>query len=118
MLHFNLVHAHVPLYSFHLFRWMVDRTFPHRTQQSINSCLKSQDKKGCKFFPLIKIPIDNIVIDKLHLMLHIFDVLLKNLVWAMEKLDQDETQQGNREVAPIIIWINFSIPSIKSRVYT
>ena len=55
-----------------------------------------KDKKGCKFFPLIKIPIDNIVIDELHLMLHITDVLLRNSVWAMEKLDQDERQQGKQ----------------------
>ena len=99
MLHFILVHAHVPLYSFPMFRWMVDRTFPRRTQQSINSCLKSRDKKGCKFSPLIKIPIDNIVIDELHLMLRITDVLLRNLVWAMEKLDQNERQQGKQRSA-------------------
>ena len=80
MLHFNLVHAHVPLYFFNLFRWMVDKTFPPRTQQSINSCLKSRDRTGSKLSPVIKIPINNIVIDEQHLMPHITDVLLRNFV--------------------------------------
>ena len=66
--------------SFHLFRWMVDKTFPHWTQQSINSSFKSRDRKGCKLSPVIKIPINNIVIDELHLMLHITDILLRKLV--------------------------------------
>ena len=56
-------------------------------------------KKGCKFSPLIKIRINIIVIDKLHLMLHITDVLLRNLVWTMEKLDQNERQQGKQRSA-------------------
>ena len=110
----GIIHVHLYvalLYSFHMFKRVVDRAFPHQTQQSINSCLKSRDKKGCKFSPLIKIPIDNIVIDELHLMLRITDVLLRNFVWAMEKLDQDEGNKGNREVPPMIIWINLLIPS-------
>ena len=39
--------------------------------------------KGCIAPPLLDIEVSQIVIDELHLMLRISDILIRNMVWAM-----------------------------------
>ena len=49
-----------------------------------------KNKKGCINKPLLQFETTNIVIDELHLMLRITDVLLRNLIWAMIQKDLQE----------------------------
>ena len=42
--------------------------------------------------PLLDIDMSNIVVDELHLMLRVTDILIRNLVWAMLLLDMKEKQ--------------------------
>ena len=52
--------------------------------RSYSSCSKHL---GCIKSPLISIPLDHIVLDELHSLLRIGDVLLRNLIWYMDSLD-------------------------------
>ena len=52
--------------------------------RSYSSCSKHL---GCIKSPLISIPLNHIVLDELHLLLRIGDVLLRNLIWYMDSLD-------------------------------
>ena len=47
-------------------------------------------KMGSLFQPLLELPLERIIIDELHLLLRIFDVLLRNLIYMALKMDQDE----------------------------
>jgi len=40
----------------------------------------NQEKYSCEYEPLLNIDLDHIVLDELHLLLHIMDVLISNLV--------------------------------------
>ena len=51
---------------------------------SYSSCSKHL---GCIKSPLISIPLSHIILDELHLLLRIGDVLLRNLIWYMDSLD-------------------------------
>ena len=67
-------------------RWDVSKSHDVRTLRSIEHCLtvKSLSRnKGCINPPLLNIQISNIVVDELHLILRISDILIRNLVWAM-----------------------------------
>ena len=44
-------------------------------------------KKGKVYKPLLHIPLKNVVPDELHLMLHITDVLIRNLINTAMKYD-------------------------------
>ncbi len=45
---------------------------------------------GCISPPLLNIDVDHMVLDELHLMLRVSDVLLRNLIWAMIYRDMEE----------------------------
>ena len=49
--------------------------------------MKKKDRFGCQYPPLINIDPAKTIIDELHLMLRVTDVLTRNLVWAMIDLD-------------------------------
>ena len=53
-------------------------------------------KKGSQFQPLLKIPLE-CIIDELHLLLRIFDVLLRNVIYMVLKVDQDESAQTHTD---------------------
>ncbi len=46
------------------------------------------ERLGSKFPPLLEIDMDHVVLDELHLLLRIMDVLLRNLIHMMVKLDR------------------------------
>ena len=52
---------------------------------------------GCIHTPLINIELTNIIIDELHLMLRISDVLLRNFLWAMIQQDKIEMHEQRPE---------------------
>lgn len=45
------------------------------------------DEFGCKYMPLLEIPLSNIVLDELHLLLRVTDILLANLIEDAMELD-------------------------------
>ena len=47
-------------------------------------------KMGSLFQPLLELPLERIIIDELHLLLRIFDILLRSLIYMALKVDQDE----------------------------
>ncbi len=50
---------------------------------------------GCKNSPLLNFAISDIIIDELHLMLHVTDILLRNLIWAMIYMDMRNKGESN-----------------------
>ncbi len=66
------------------YRCYISNDHEERTQESMHLCYNNPaDKKGCVNPPLLNISIDKIIVDELHLMLRITDVLLRNLIWGM-----------------------------------
>ncbi len=58
-------------------------------------CLgKRTGSKGCIAPPLLQMEISQIVLDELHLMLRISDILIRNMVWAMAYGDLVLTHEG------------------------
>eukprot|EP00732_Lithocolla_globosa_P001709 Lithocolla_globosa_v1_NODE_915_length_3086_cov_10.832728.p1 type:complete len:893 gc:universal NODE_915_length_3086_cov_10.832728:2856-178(-) len=53
-------------------------------------CKKSKpdDRKGCAHPPLLNIPLDHVVMDELHILLRIFDRLMRNLINEINDLDK------------------------------
>ncbi len=62
----------------------------------MNECLEGTTKNhyGCLNQPLIKIDPSMVVLDELHLMLRVTDVLIRNLIWAMIDLDLKSHHMG------------------------
>lgn len=61
--------------------------------QSYSSCARHL---GCVLPPLINIPLDCVVLDELHLLLRIMDVLIRNLVLYADS--EDHRQKAHRGV--------------------
>ena len=64
-----------------------------RTLESLKegSTAKGKSRLGSLHPPLLKVPtIDHVVVDELHLLLRIFDVLLRNLIFMAIQLDQHQ----------------------------
>ena len=59
---------------------------------------------GCQHQPLFKIPLDNIIIDELHLMLRVMDRLETGLI--LEVLDWDEVE------SIFILFTNFALKKV------
>jgi len=59
---------------------------------------QEQERKGLIYPPLINIPLTNVVIDELHLLLRITDVLTKNLIRAGLSHDAQYNAQISSEV--------------------
>ncbi len=45
---------------------------------------------GCIWPPLLNIDVDEMIVDELHMMLRVSDVLQRNLIWAMMYRDMEE----------------------------
>ena len=84
-------------------RWKVDFDLDHYNTPSLLRTLEemtkmsqkkgTQEKYSCEHEPLIKIELNHVVIDELHL-LRILDVLINNLV--TEEVEWDKTENFNR----------------------
>ena len=64
-------------------RWdmtKMEDDFVARTLENMNASLSSRNPQGVQYPPLLNIPISNIILDELHLLLRVFDVLLRNLI--------------------------------------
>ena len=70
-----------------------------RTLSSLKRCAELPPAKrlGCKHQPLLNIELHHIVVDILHLMLRITDILIRNLITKMAELDLATRQKGSRE---------------------
>ncbi|KAK3082818.1 hypothetical protein FSP39_006271 [Pinctada imbricata] len=60
-----------------------------RTVEEMKRMSQSKSKFGCVRPPLLDIDLDHVVIDELHLMMRITDVLLRNLIEDAVNLDQE-----------------------------
>lgn len=66
-------------------------------------CKRSHSNYGCINPPLLNIDLDHVVIDELHLMMRICDVLLRNLIEdsvAQDKKEILENRVGKSQVSP------------------
>jgi len=50
----------------------------------------SKDNYCCDKQPLLNIPLDHIVVDELHLILHVTDILIENLVYECLDWDRED----------------------------
>ena len=57
----------------------------------------TQEKYSCEHEPLLKVELDHVVLDELHLLLRIMDVLINNLV--KEAVEWDKKENFNRRKA-------------------
>ena len=76
----------------HCIRWNMSKDAEERTIESIKRCarLKSKSaeiKLSVKHEPLLNIPLKRVLPDELHLMLRIFDVLIRNLMFQVRQID-------------------------------
>lgn len=78
-----------------LYRWDITKTHELRTRNTID-CYLPTKSKGCIHPPLLNFEIGDVIIDELHLMLRIMDILIRNLVWAM--LEKDLKEKGERHI--------------------
>jgi hypothetical protein len=87
-------------------RWKMDKDLTHYNsipikctlQEIINMAEKkgSQDKFSCDHKPLINIDLDHVVLDELHLLLRVMDVLLNNIIQEVISWDQKENFNKKR----------------------
>ncbi len=86
------------LYWIPFHRWNVSIEHEARTLDTMTKCLSQpitsrKQRLGCVHPPLLNIDVSNVVIDELHLMLRVTDVLIRNIIWAMIYNDLREVQQ-------------------------
>lgn len=83
------------MYIYIDYRWDVSTYNELRSAASNRNCLNDPKKHlGCIHPPLLNFEINRIVIDELHLMLRITDILIRNLGWAMVYYDHKENVRG------------------------
>ena len=62
-----------------------------------SATLPLSKRLGCKHQPLLNLELDHVVVDILHLMLRIVDILIRNLIAKMAEMDRATRVAGNRE---------------------
>ena len=55
----------------------------------------AKDHLGSQHSPLLEIDPDHVILDELHLLLRVTDVLIRNLVFEMVRLDLQDMHRGN-----------------------
>ena len=55
----------------------------------------AKDRLGSQHAPLLKVDPDHVILDELHLLLRVTDILIRNLVFEMARLDLQDKQRGN-----------------------
>ena len=98
-------------------RWEMDKDIDYynsvpmkRTlQEIINMALKkgAQDKFSCDHKPLINIDLDHVVLDELHLLLRVMDVLLNNIIQEVISWIRKKTSIKRRVKEETLILQNF-----------
>ena len=92
--------------TFYRNRWDVSKNNEARTYNSmLQNFNHPKNKKGCINKPLLQFETTNIVIDELHLMLRITDVLLRNLIWAMIQKDLRERNNTKNHMEQLVLAI-------------
>ena len=72
-----------------------------RTQATLKKCSEmppsrpAKHRLGSQHPPLLKIDPDHVILDELHLLLRVTDILIRNLVFEMVHLDLQDKQRGN-----------------------
>lgn len=69
-----------------------------RSLSDIKKCAASDkpaEKFGCLNSPLLNLPLDDIIVDELHLLLRVSDKLIDNLVVRAEELDHKAQLHGS-----------------------
>ena len=61
-----------------------------------------KERLGVKHQPLLNIQLDHVVLDELHLLLRVVDVLLRNLIYMMLKFDQNDGARSSRHLDALI----------------
>ena len=100
-------------------RWKMDKHYTYYNSKPHARCLqeikemskKSKDNYGCCEDPLLNIDLDHIIVDELHLLLRVTDVLTSNLVieaidWDIEENMENKNKQQSH--------LNMLINSIRS----
>ena len=73
-----------------------------RTQETLKKCSKlpssrpAKERLGSQRSPLLTIDPDHIVLDELHLLLRVLDILIRNLIYEMVRLDTYESRRASR----------------------
>ena len=88
-------------------RWKMDFVLDHYNTPPLLRTLEemtkmshkkgTQEKYSCEHEPLLKVELDHVVLDELHLLLRIMDVLINNLV--KEAVEWDKKENFNRRKA-------------------
>ena len=78
-----------------MYRWDISITADERTLEDIEKCASLTTKSrpvntGIKHKPLIRVALRKVMVDELHLLLRIFDILMNNIV--QDTAYQDELQ--------------------------
>ena len=80
-------------------RWNVAHKYKRRTLATIRKCGGNPEKThmGCIWPPLLNIDVDEMIVDELHMMLRVSDVLLRNLIWAMMYRDMEWRRNTHKD---------------------
>ena len=70
------------------------QTIKDLSAHSYSSCARHL---GCVLAPLVKIPLDHIMLDELHLLLRIMDVLIRNLILYADSEDHRQKEHHGAE---------------------
>lgn len=75
--------------------------YTDRTQEILKKCSKlpskpAKERLGSQQSPLLSIDLDHIVLDELHLLLQVLDILIRNPIYKMVRLDTHESQRTSR----------------------
>ncbi len=76
------------------YRWNVSKDHTLRTSESLQRCLVDRSM-GVVNHPLLDFDVKDVIIDELHLMLRISDILIRNLILAMVYFDDVRQTQGH-----------------------
>ena len=79
-------------------RWDMSKPESYYTDPEIESVRSIEEMQswcltnsfGCKHLPLINLPLENVIVEELHMILRITDRLLKNLIQGARDLDCKE----------------------------
>lgn len=88
-------------------RWNMEFDLEHYNKSPLKRTLQevitlgrkkgNTEKYSCEHEPLLKVDLDNVILDELHLLLHIMDVLINNLV--RETVEWDKKENFNKRKA-------------------
>ena len=90
-----------------------------RTQETLKKCSKlsssrpAKERLGSQQAPLLSIDPDHIVLDELHLLLRILDILIRNLIYEMVRLDTHDSQRASRSRSASVTHLQQLISTVR-----